>query len=816
MTSNINYFEWSPTKQMMVILGSNGTGKSSVMDELTPVVSDKNNFAPGGEKHFICRHKGNHYELISKYTKGTGWHSFLCNGQELNNGHTFREQEELVKQEFGLTREIHELLTGRLQFTKLKPQERRMWLTRMSVVDLTYVMEVYNKVRKEQNAQLGTVKTINKRLVSENHTTLNDSELAQLRDTKKKLNDRVNLLHTTRDKKGFRYFNNEEDAKRKLDFLIKEGHSLLREYHTLPVKDKIESYSEFTDIYNKKVNEFKSLEAVVARLVEELENLKISNPNTIDKITPEEINELKLQHEIYVQQAEFAQRAVNNYSDEFPLVNITVSGDPNGKLNELADRWITLLSSFPSNEDGWMSKETASNNLVLLKELKNKYSSMEGMFLQTIQRLTTLKECKSIICPSCTHSFKPGVSDEEVERLEQRKSKLSTAMDNTTAEIKKLEEYATQFQDYSSFVYSYVNLTKDYPEYATLWDYIAKNQIMYRTPAKYMTAALNWRDTMFKSIEAKQALESAKVLEQRLKVIAEIDQDALGYIKAKTAELENEINNKTHYIVDLTRKAANFKNVGDSIYDWQLRVEAFKNDWQEFTNQLKQTAEYFIDMAYQSEIDTVNLNLSDVHSRLIAMENHEIKIRTLEEEVRNASEVHSDLVLLEKLLSPKGGLIGKYLLGFLQGVTQLVNAYINEVWTYKLEVLPCDTDKDELDYKFPMHVAGGAVKPPDIEYGSDSQLEIVNFAFRMAMIKFMGLDDMPLYLDEFGRTFDEQHRANSIPFIARLIENGQVNQVFYISHFQSTHGAFNQAEYLVINPTNITVPEVYNKNVVLK
>ena len=86
----------------------------------------------------------------------------------------------------------------------------------------------------------------------------------------------------------------------------------------------------------------------------------------------------------------------------------------------------------------------------------------------------------------------------------------------------------------------------------------------------------------------------------------------------------------------------------------------------------------------------------------------------------------------------------------------------------------------------------------------------------VAMRKFMGYDEYPLILDEFGRTFDEQHRANLIPFISRLIELGVYKQIFYISHFESTHGAFNQAEIIVMDPTNVTVPEVYNKNVVVQ
>lgn len=100
--------------------------------------------------------------------------------------------------------------------------------------------------------------------------------------------------------------------------------------------------------------------------------------------------------------------------------------------------------------------------------------------------------------------------------------------------------------------------------------------------------------------------------------------------------------------------------------------------------------------------------------------------------------------------------------------------------------------------------------------GSDSQLEMVNFSFEQAVRKFLGMENYPLFLDEFGRTFDEQHRANLIPFISRLIENGHYSQIFYISHFSSEHGAFNSAEYMVLDPTNITVPVAFNKNVVIR
>ncbi|MFO5574854.1 hypothetical protein ACLBPA_29410, partial [Klebsiella pneumoniae] len=73
-------------------LGSNGSGKSSIISELTPVVSSSSNFKQGGEKHYHCHANGKDYKLISKYNRGTGHHSFLCNDEELNTVHTFLDQ----------------------------------------------------------------------------------------------------------------------------------------------------------------------------------------------------------------------------------------------------------------------------------------------------------------------------------------------------------------------------------------------------------------------------------------------------------------------------------------------------------------------------------------------------------------------------------------------------------------------------------------------------------------------------------------------------------------------------------------------------
>jgi len=63
MMSNIQSFEWTPTKNLLIMIGSNGSGKSSIMDELSPIPSRHSNFEKGGEKEFHCSHNGSRYVL---------------------------------------------------------------------------------------------------------------------------------------------------------------------------------------------------------------------------------------------------------------------------------------------------------------------------------------------------------------------------------------------------------------------------------------------------------------------------------------------------------------------------------------------------------------------------------------------------------------------------------------------------------------------------------------------------------------------------------------------------------------------------------
>lgn len=816
MMSNIQMVEWTPTKPMMVIIGSNGSGKSSLLDELTPCPAKHAQFAKGGEKTLHCRHNNSRYVLHSVYDRGTGHHSFIKDDVELNPGFTFSVQEELVWQEFGMARDIHELLTGRTRFTHLSTAKRREWLTRMSTVDLDYAFEVSNAISKEHRNQLGVISHITKRLSKENLDLLDDATLNLKRADLRRLTDRVNKLFQERTPGKHAQFRSVGEAQSQLDALIGKAKLLLKRYPVLSGSVRVAGRDGYLEQVNAQQQEYRAVQAVVDHLVEELEKMRQSTPQTMDRMTPEEIQALRDQHKELCDEAEFFSSKFKEYTGVIPVVSLSMYGDPSAKLTDAFDRWYTLLQTIPENADGFMNNQTANENRARLDDLKGKRRQIEDLQLQTARRISTLKGCEHVVCPSCTHEFRPGVSATEQSELESKLEKVSDALTRIEAEIKTLEQYMEQYQDYSGYAYNFLQLTKDHSELQLVWEYCAETLLMYRTPRKHSTAVIEWHEAMQRYIHAELAIDKARNIEKRLKVIEEIDLDVVGYMQQRTHALETEITDRSLEMAARSSDLQMYQRSGKSIEAFVEEANRLADEYSSLMVKYQTHAEFLLDRAFDEEIQATQLQLAEAQRTLSAMERRETELRMLESEVDTATQVHSDLGLLAKAMSANGGLIGRYLLGFLQGVTSIMNAVIEEVWTYPMEVLPSKVEKEELDYKFPLKVAGGAVVAADIELGSDSQLEMVNFAFRIAAIKFLGLESFPLYLDEFGRTFDEQHRANSIPFIARFIELGTFNQIFFISHFESTHGAFNTAEFFVMDPTNVTVPEVYNKNVILK
>ena len=127
-------------------------------------------------------------------------------------------------------------------------------------------------------------------------------------------------------------------------------------------------------------------------------------------------------------------------------------------------------------------------------------------------------------------------------------------------------------------------------------------------------------------------------------------------------------------------------------------------------------------------------------------------------------------------LSPESGLIAKSINSFLNGYLSEMNTIINSVWSYNMELLPCEVDSEnDLNYKFKVKVNHDEIIE-DISKLSSSMQEIVNLAFKIVFVKYLGLAGYPLILDEFGRTMDAEHRQSAYDIIDRVLSHS-FNQI---------------------------------------
>ena len=162
-------------------------------------------------------------------------------------------------------------------------------------------------------------------------------------------------------------------------------------------------------------------------------------------------------------------------------------------------------------------------------------------------------------------------------------------------------------------------------------------------------------------------------------------------------------------------------------------------------------------------------------------------------------------------LSPKTGFLGDVMNDFIGEFIAMMNNIIASVWTYPMELLPCRNKKGDLDFYFPVQIHNSDKPNADIAETSGAQSKIINFAFKYLMMKTHGLENYPMFLDEFTNGMDEVHIVRMIKLVYDMVETEMCSQLFMILHQSNQYGSFSQAECLVVNTDNLqTLPEHYN------
>lgn len=833
LLNNIRKITITPTMAVQLILGTNGSGKSSLLEQLSPLPANAADFIKCGSKVWVAYLDGRKVTCTSTFDGGSGHHSFDVDGEELNPGGTIGVQKELAQTWFGVTPQSHDLMRGAEKFTNMNPAKRREWLTAMCEADYTFAMAAYDKLKERANWLTGAVKMNKKNLVVETAKIMSEAEETKLEEEVTELLKELGILQAERAPIGTPSHVLLGERNRALKALDDVAMRLLRQRVAVPF-EYADGRLERDEWGGRKKAFFKSVEEIDAE-INRLNHI-VTDRQAVLVTLNEQFNKYQKQYDLLMKTgAEGVDGLNRQISDLRSEVGEHVKKMrlglvfPNASaareaLDHIEQPLTAAIASLPINSDRRYGRQRHQELQDQLLKMANHIRELQD----TLQRKIAQKEHADQhrgkdkhTCPQCHHTWQVGVNEEQYAQLlvaiQQAEVALKAPMEEReqlAATIKEIESYFDKYREVIAF-------TKNVAVLKPFWDELTLSQNLFEAPNEAINMVYQVQMDLQHAVEVQGLEERIQELEKLKVAAAEAGDAKLEDVRGSMDALTASLGQLTGELSEVTRALADYNEYRKQIRQGLEMAQEVKRLYALAEQHQWDHIEAFRLECIQNCINQVEQALAIKQEALRAAKMQKAVVAKLQEQL-SRDEVHEAAAkTMVKALSPTHGLIAQGLLGFIRNFVGEMNTFIGRIWTYPLQVIPTGYDSEneeqsvELDYRFKMIVERENNIVPDVSKGSEGIKEMVDLAFKMISIKYLGLSDTPLFLDEFGKSLDDEHRFRATEEIRWMMENGNHPQLFMISHYAASYTAFTNSEICVIDDRNITVPagRVYNKHV---
>lgn len=804
LLNNINEISIDFNSIYQVFLGTNGSGKSSLMEEISPLPAHPSNYLPGGYKVIEIEKGGDHYVLTSNF-EGKATHSFVKNNEVLLDNGTISVQREMVKQHFGITDDIRLFLLGRKPLTQLSPNKRRELFTQMSDNDLTYAFRVYKTLASKVRDHQGAVKHIKGRIASESEKLRSLEVQADVEELVHTLQDELTLLmeHRRTD------LPNADAVKQTLANQLKRVEELSTALIDKPLPNSIvnengspEALEEALKLQSQELNtkqqmlsHFSQEHEKLSSVVGDLENEGVVDPKDLQqKLTTlnDQITKLKGRQSTF--QFEGDVREMIAGAQQFKATIIDV------------------LSALPDNSDRRYTRKALAETQTLFRHENEEAERADRRRRQIQHELDHHQHADSVTCPKCQNAFKPGMAHLDVDQLKRTTLELEKKRDEHLKRVKVASESIEKINDYMVMLDKLRAVRSNYPQANNFLDWLSDDYRFYYQPSQHIPTVDKWIKDLYAADELFRLEQEHRRLTDLIRHAEDFEKTGQGHLSQKFASLTQQIDETTSQIHTLKDDVKALDIAWDR---WKRREKA--------TEQLLETLKEVQTLKETLYLSTRNDYLTQLirdHQMELARRSQKLNekraleavIGDLKVSLGEVEVAFDNTKILTQALSPTDGLIAQQMTAFIEVVVQQMNDIIGQIYTYPMEVLPCGIESNELDYKFPVVVGDDQLCPPDVSDASEGQREVIDFAFRLVATMYLGYEGYPLFVDEVGRCQDETHLNNIMTYIKLLIESNRHTQLFMISHFASGFGAFSNADFLVLSSSNISIPQKHNEH----
>lgn len=315
--NNITRIDYTPESQIQLILGSNGSGKSSLLKELNPLSINKHEFKEDGSKQIFWNKDNVDYNIYSDRSKN----SFIANDTELNPGGTKKVQLALIQDKFNLNVRNNNVLLNNSKLTTMSTNERKDWLRQMSTVDYSYGIFLYNEIKLRLRDSVGFIKIINNELAEDTKLLIKEDELESIKLEISTLKEMIEDLTS-------KYTNDNTDMEE-----IKPNYDEINQFDIL-IKKGIDKFDRNDILVKLNSINIKDIETEIENIQKEIDNIEIVNKTT------EEIEYLKksiAEYHIYFENIN------KHFKDEYNILeSLELYENFNNKLPDINSAIIEL------------------------------------------------------------------------------------------------------------------------------------------------------------------------------------------------------------------------------------------------------------------------------------------------------------------------------------------------------------------------------------------------------------------------------------------------------------------------------------------